>query len=276
VNVFIARDGVEIAEIPRDWIPDLVRSGEVLPTDHYWHEGMATWGVVGDDLAVPLPIARPAAEPQAEPAGEPEAYAETDSVDDPVAENQRRPKDWRRIGVISLAALVLIAGLATWLIRPDWPGATNPGAASFSGPAPSPPLTYAQVRDRAAAELQQMLDRLPKQAVPPSTTFYYDVSASMNRALSPRRPWTAVIAGSENTINLDTQQTVSRTAFTLNAEYVDGAWTYTSYRAAITDTQSSITTEIEHDAQAPAPPSVVVILRLKTPDYADTSIAITK
>jgi hypothetical protein len=80
VNVFIARDGVEIAEIPRDWIPDLVRSGEVLLTDHYWHEGMATWGVVGDDLAVPLPIARAAAEPQAEPAGEPEAYAETDSL----------------------------------------------------------------------------------------------------------------------------------------------------------------------------------------------------
>jgi hypothetical protein len=45
--VCIARDGQEIGQHPKEAIPQLVASGEVLPTDHYWHQGMREWAVVG-------------------------------------------------------------------------------------------------------------------------------------------------------------------------------------------------------------------------------------
>jgi hypothetical protein len=43
VNVRIARDGVEIGEC--DWKDreQLVNEEQVLPTDHYWYEGMEDW-----------------------------------------------------------------------------------------------------------------------------------------------------------------------------------------------------------------------------------------
>jgi hypothetical protein len=48
VNVFIARDGVEIGECWYDEVAQLTRAGEIRLTDHYWHEGMDAWGVVAD------------------------------------------------------------------------------------------------------------------------------------------------------------------------------------------------------------------------------------
>jgi hypothetical protein len=178
--------------------------------------------------------------------------------------------------VISLAALVLIAGLATWLIRPDWPGATNPGAASFSGPAPSPPLTGIALRDKAQADLQQKLDRLPTTPTPPLNTFYYDLSVDMRKMISPRIPWTAIIRGGENTVNPDTNETLSRTEFTLQAEYRDGVWTYISYRGVVAIAVDSSSAEIEHHLGLDTPPTLVGMLGLKTIDAPAAPMSIMK
>jgi len=59
--VCIARDGQEIGQHPEEAVPQLIANGEVLPTDHYWHEGMDAWGVVGERWpAEPAPPVRKA------------------------------------------------------------------------------------------------------------------------------------------------------------------------------------------------------------------------
>jgi endonuclease/exonuclease/phosphatase family metal-dependent hydrolase len=46
--VSFARDGNEIGQHPEESVPQLLATGELLPTDHYWHEGMKEWAVVSD------------------------------------------------------------------------------------------------------------------------------------------------------------------------------------------------------------------------------------
>jgi endonuclease/exonuclease/phosphatase family metal-dependent hydrolase len=46
--VSFAREGQEIGQHPEEAVPLLLKSGELLPTDHYWHEGMAEWSLVGE------------------------------------------------------------------------------------------------------------------------------------------------------------------------------------------------------------------------------------
>jgi endonuclease/exonuclease/phosphatase family metal-dependent hydrolase len=46
--VSFAREGQEIGQHPEEAVPLLLKSGELLPSDHYWCEGMAEWGVVGE------------------------------------------------------------------------------------------------------------------------------------------------------------------------------------------------------------------------------------
>ena len=51
MNVKVARDGVEIGECRRQELDQLARAGQVLPTDHYWLEGMEEWKLLSDLLA---------------------------------------------------------------------------------------------------------------------------------------------------------------------------------------------------------------------------------
>jgi hypothetical protein len=162
------------------------------------------------------------------------------------------------------------------LIKPDRSPAVRTETRLSS---PTPTLSYAEVRDKAAAELQQGIDRLPKAATPPSTTFFYDVSASMNRGLTPRRPWSAIIRGRESTVDPETREPNSRTDFTINAEYVDGVWTFDSYNGVVTNLQTSQSATSEHsmgDLQATAPPAVVSLFGLRIPDRPNASISITR
>jgi hypothetical protein len=270
MNVFIARAGKDIGKFPREEIPNLLEGGTILETDQYWHRGMEGWGHISDLLAARRfrPHAEAKAPPPADRVGK---RAERETPPPPPVP----PKNWALIGALLVAVLTATVGLGSWLIKPDWGDESPPAAASLGGAPPAEGPTDEEVREKAAADLRQSLDALPKFAVPPSTTFYTDVSGTMNRALSVRRPWKAVIVGSENTINPETEVTVSRTAFTVKAEYVDGVWTYTGYQATATDLDSLATTELKHNAQTPAPPTVVSLLRLKIPDGTDTSIAIT-
>src|SRR3954464_3359055 len=63
VDVYIARDGVELGAFPRKDLNDLARAGELQPTDHYWYEGMPDWLLLGDFLGrgawEPLPEPKP-------------------------------------------------------------------------------------------------------------------------------------------------------------------------------------------------------------------------
>lgn len=43
MQVSFAREGHQIGSHPEEAVPQLLRSGELLPTDHYWHDGMDTW-----------------------------------------------------------------------------------------------------------------------------------------------------------------------------------------------------------------------------------------
>jgi hypothetical protein len=47
----IARTGVVVGEYPYSSIPDLIRDGFVLRTDHYWSEGMEQWESVSANPA---------------------------------------------------------------------------------------------------------------------------------------------------------------------------------------------------------------------------------
>jgi endonuclease/exonuclease/phosphatase family metal-dependent hydrolase len=75
--VCIARDGQEIGQHPEEAVPQLIANGEVLPTDHYWCEGMTEWGLIGErwpaEPALPVrkagPVLRAPAPQAATPSG---------------------------------------------------------------------------------------------------------------------------------------------------------------------------------------------------------------
>ena len=46
--IAFARRGLEIGQFPEDEVPALVSSGQILPSDDYWHEGLDDWRKVGD------------------------------------------------------------------------------------------------------------------------------------------------------------------------------------------------------------------------------------
>lgn len=235
MDVHIARDGVIIGEYDEEDLVPLAARGELQLTDHYWREGMEDWQ--------PLPELIGSAAWEAPP-----------------------PRASRAVlAGGTILALATIGVAAFYLIAPDRArpnsGLTKPRAV------PSVEETSAaerELRDKAAADLRQRIERLPALATPPLNTFYYDVAVRMNRTYLARTPWTAEIRGGENLVDPATGQTLRRTEFILTADYTEGEWTYRSYRASATEMESFAITEIEHDEKTPAPPSLVGMLGLKT------------
>jgi hypothetical protein len=43
MDVMIARGQADIGTFPREQLPKLARTGEIKPTDIYWHDGMGDW-----------------------------------------------------------------------------------------------------------------------------------------------------------------------------------------------------------------------------------------
>ncbi len=62
MQIYIARDGVEIGEYSRTRVEELARDGDLLPNDYYWQDGMADWLLLKDLLAAEIwePIPPPA------------------------------------------------------------------------------------------------------------------------------------------------------------------------------------------------------------------------
>ena len=265
VNVYIARDGAEIGDYQQDALEGLAREGQLQPTDYYWHEGMETWLELGDLLGTEAwdpPEPRPAGEPLAasEPLGEPKGVRTLEALipRGPVA----RP---RLIPIAAICAgLVVLATIAIYFIKSaDSERANAPLLLGPSQPASRVVADPDSVRETAASDLRQRIERLPGKPVPPLHAFYYDVSVNMRKTYSAGVPWTAIIRGGENVIDPETEKTTLRTDFILTVDYREGEWTFQHYRASASDMLKSVTTEIEEDEKTPAPPSIVGMLGLK-------------
>jgi hypothetical protein len=57
MTVSISRDGVELGEWPEEEIRLYFKEGRLLPTDHYWKEGMTEWSTLDKFIKPPPPAA---------------------------------------------------------------------------------------------------------------------------------------------------------------------------------------------------------------------------
>ncbi len=259
MQIFLARDGVEIGECPRPHLTKLARTGELLPSDHYWHEGMGDWSTLSELLAPeewePLPPRAP----------KPPAVVALATPVAPISSGEVTPWYRHRLAGPATIAMVLLGAALIAIIAIN--AGSSGGAARRNSLNPNartvPTLSATEIRDQAAADLRQKIERLPARAEPPLNTFYYDVRVNMQKSLDRATPWSATIQGGENLIDPATQQTIRRTQFTLVTDYHNNVWVFRRYRATVTDLASSAITEIADDEQAPAPPSLVGMLGLK-------------
>lgn len=234
MNLFIARDGTVLGDYPRERVEEMVHTGELLASDHYWHEGMTDWLLLGSLLPPetfePLPPPPP-------------------------------PPNYLAMAGIGAAGLMVLGTIGFFMVKPDRSAINAP---TTIGASQSPEaLTGMQVRDKAIADLRQRIERLPSRAAQPLNALFYDMTVKMNRSLAPRTAWTAVIHGGENTIDPETQATITRTDFTVLADYKDGEWVYRHYNASISNVTDGTTTEIEQDENTPIAPTIVGMLGLK-------------
>lgn len=269
VIVFIAREGKEIGEFPRSQLEELARAGRLRPSDYYWYEGMETWLLLVDFLGEDAWALREKSAPS--PAVE--ALPIFNFKDIParvraqlLCVRERLPA--MRAQLIWLGGLALgvflLALLVIYRINSSHSAPSRVSAALDSTQPKREAVDPDEVRDRAAADLQQRIDRLPSQPAPPLHSFYYGIAANMESSFSKDIPWSATIRGGENTVDPETQATVMHTDFVLTAEYRKGEWFFKSYRASVSDMLKSSTTEVLDDESTPILPSIVSILGLKT------------
>ena len=93
--------------------------------------------------------------------------------------------------------------------------------------------------------------------------FYYDVSLDTRIAPAAEARLEALIHGSENTVDPQTQETIRRTEFQLTADYRNGDWGFVHYKGMSRDLVTQDETQEEHDPQTIAPPILVTLLGLK-------------
>jgi hypothetical protein len=271
VDVFIARDGVEIGECREEDLAQLAREGQLQATDHYWREGMETWRQLRELLPPETWEAKPAAEPEVqkeEPALATASLAATQpiAIDEPPARAVSAIPFWRsrqfRIATIAFA-VVLVLAIAVYFFAARGAERRARSAAFFPSAQEKPRVSDDAVRDKAVAELREKIARLPERPTAPLHTFYYDVTVNMQKSLSLRVPWTALIRGREDTVDPETNKTTVHTEFILEAEYRNGEWLFKQYHGTANDMVKEETTQIEIDPRGPVPPSVVGLLGLK-------------
>ncbi len=273
--MFIARGSVDIGRFPQEQLPELARKGVIKRTDTYWHKGMDGWEPISDLLrpAVWEPgNETPVVDPilgRAAGSGEPApAGTAPDSAQAAGDTPPPRRADWRKVGAISLAALVGLVALGYLLIKPEIEPMEPVTAMRSLGGSPPPARNALAIRDKALADLQQRIERLPEQPTPPLNTYYYDFTIEMNETVEARTPWRAVIRGRENVLKPDSDETLSRTEFVLTTDYTDGEWVYKTYSGTTLNTEDQTTSVIQHNERRVAPPVLVGILGLKTADFS--------
>lgn len=273
MQVFIARGGKEIGKYARADLEGLIADGTLRASDYYWHDGMEDWRKLSDLLgeksgarktkpsrAPVATIGEPAAEPQPElPAPKPLTIRECIELWKTELRNRRRQLLWFGVGVL---LFFLVAAIAIHFVNVNH-ARPVPVATEEKNSANPTGVGDLELRDRAAADLRQRIDRLPAKATPPLNTFYYGVRVEMQETFSEASPWRATVHGVEDVVDPETQATVRHTDFLLTTEYRHGAWTFVLYRASSTDLVRELTTEIQDDPRTMTPPSLVGMLGLK-------------
>jgi hypothetical protein len=120
--ITFARSGQEAGQYHEDEVPSLLASGEILPSDDYWHEGLDDWRKVSERWSAPQ-LAKAA--PQKTPT-QPKATA-------PVMKMEHAPKPQKSgpgLLFYLLAALVIGGGLYWFLFKEQTPQRTDQVAAS--------------------------------------------------------------------------------------------------------------------------------------------------
>ncbi|MEP6821487.1 MAG: DUF4339 domain-containing protein [Chthoniobacterales bacterium] len=245
MTIFISRDGDMIGEFPHHQLEAMARAGRLRPDDDYWHEGMGEWSTL-DKF-----IRRRAWEPVPE------------SVDAEADAPSPAPPFWqtmdRRVLIGGGAALLGLILLVGFLVVE--PSATQDRTAVQQTLQPNAP-TALEIRDKAAANLRERIERLPATAKPPLNTFYYDVRVAMNKSYSERTPWSATVHGFENAVDPE-GKALSRTEFILTTDYDDGEWIFKKYHASVHNLAKDADEEIQEGENSPIPPSLVEALGLK-------------
>ncbi|MGI9087125.1 MAG: hypothetical protein ACR2HH_05195 [Chthoniobacterales bacterium] len=243
MDVWIARDGVEMGTYPQADLRDLARSGELQLTDHYWYEGLEEWGILGTLLGA-------------------EAWK-------PPEQTASRQEYVRLITAGVLVFLVVCAiafrlsqssaSSAATRVLPSQPSATGP---SFRDIARTDP----KLREKAKAALAQLIEKLPRASTPHNSTVYYAIETVVP---VPPALLAATITGAEDTVDPSTQETLWHTPFVLVLVYRDSQWMYSDYRATMNDMKNGEVTEIDGRQKAAIPPTIVSILGVKAvPDLA--------
>jgi endonuclease/exonuclease/phosphatase family metal-dependent hydrolase len=162
---YLSRDGEQFGPFSSEQVHEMLQSGQVLPSDFYWQEGMAEWGVVSDNWQ---PVSTPAPSPPMPAASNRPALSARPNVS--VSAKQSRSKDYPIAFVYTLVvSVVLLALAAAYLVFQSFqpsldedfnnvseqaeilePTPTPPHLASTprqtpTPPAPSPTQTYTPV-----------------------------------------------------------------------------------------------------------------------------------
>jgi hypothetical protein len=261
VNVKIARDGVEIGECDWDDLEQLLNEEQVLPTDHYWYEGMPDWRLLADLIS--LAESEPAA-PQSPSDWETGEFAVPPPrpVDWDSGEPATSPPAFPRPSIATVAigcAVAAAVAIVLYLLvvfsdrRPDTP-------LPASAPTPDLDRTDTALRARAKNQLIARLDKLPVVASPPSYTFYNDLSLAIPK---PPASLTARIRGWENVVDPVTKQITSHTNFVVTADFRQERWFFKYYHASVNDLAHGTTTDTEIDDRDIVPPAIVSLLGLQ-------------
>jgi len=297
VNVKVARDGVEIGECRRQELDQLARAGHVLPTDHYWLEGMEEWRLLSDLLASktwrpaaprrisrgPVKVARDGVEIGEYGREELDERVHTGQVlrtdhywregmeEWQLVEDILNPDPWtpaasppiyraRGVIVAAIGCLAAVAAGFAFYLLVVLPARLPDKPAPAGTPNPDLDRTDAGLRTRATTELTAKLNKLPNVATPPSYTFYDSLSITIP---DPPASLTVTIRGTETAVSSDTREAISRADFVVKTDFRQNKWFFKYYHASANDLVHGTTTEIDRDDQYPIPPAIVSLLGLQ-------------
>jgi hypothetical protein len=261
VNVRIARDGAEIGECDWEDLEELVNEGQVLPTDHFWYEGMPDWRVLEHLITleeseskptVPLPPSDWEAREFTKPPPHPVEWETSEPVGPaPVV---RRPS----IAAVAIGCALLVAVITAFylvvLFRSNPSETPRPAADRVSE------RTDAALRSKATSDLIAKLNSLPTVASPPLNAFYNEVTIAISDAPTPL---TVRIRGRESIVDPTTRQVISHANFLLRADFRQQRWFFRDYHASVNDLVHGVTTEMGRDDQDRIPPAIVSLLGLE-------------
>ncbi len=241
-----------------------MNEGQVLPTDHYWYEGMPDWRLLADLIALAESESEPVAPqpPSSWEAGEfttpPPCPVERDS-----GELATSLPVFRRLSVATVTTgcvMAFVLALALYaIVRFQANGPETPLPAA----APNRDLerTDSTSRARATNELMARVDKLPTVASPPLFTFYSGLTIAIQ---DPPAELTVRIRGAESIVDPATRAITQHMNFVLAADFRQDRWFFRYYHASGNDLVHGTAIAIGKDDHDRVPPAIVSLLGLDT------------